>query len=69
MSADWSEDLQELKDRREIAKNLGGADAIQRQHDKGKLTARERIDILLDEGSFEESAICCAIARILHRAP
>src|SRR5690554_3283247 len=32
----------------------GGEDRIARQHEKGKLTARERIDLLLDEGSFEE---------------
>ena len=32
----------------------GGAKRIQQQHDKGKLTARERIDLLLDKGSFEE---------------
>ncbi len=34
---------------------LGGGEArIKQQHDKGKLTARERIDLLLDEGSFQE---------------
>ena len=32
----------------------GGQDRISSQHDKGKLTARERIDLLLDEGSFTE---------------
>ena len=32
----------------------GGEDRIRRQHDKGKLTARERLDVLLDENSFEE---------------
>ena len=32
----------------------GGADRIERQHGKGKLCARERIEILLDDGSFEE---------------
>jgi propionyl-CoA carboxylase beta chain len=32
----------------------GGQDKIDAQHKKGKLTARERIDLLLDEGSFEE---------------
>ena len=33
----------------------GGADAVARQHEKGKLTARERVDLFLDEGSFVES--------------
>ncbi|HEY8400065.1 MAG TPA: carboxyl transferase domain-containing protein, partial [Cytophagaceae bacterium] len=32
----------------------GGAARLEAQHKKGKLTARERIDLLLDEGSFEE---------------
>lgn len=39
---------------REQAKTGGGEDKIAAQHSKGKLTARERITILLDEGSFEE---------------
>ena len=32
----------------------GGKERIQKQHAKGKLTARERVDILIDEGTFEE---------------
>ena len=32
----------------------GGAERIAAQHKKGKLTARERVDLLLDEGSFQE---------------
>jgi len=46
--------LQELETRREQAKQGGGEKRIASQHAKGKLTARERIEILLDEGSFEE---------------
>src|ERR1044071_9430817 len=46
--------LDELR-RREAAAELGGGEARQRrQHEEGKLSARERIDLLLDEGSFEE---------------
>lgn len=44
----------ELKKRREEAKIGGGEKKIEKQHEKGKLTARERIDLLVDEGSFEE---------------
>ena len=36
------------------AKQLGGADGVARQHAKGRKTIRERIDGLLDEGSFQE---------------
>ena len=43
-----------LLDRREAAKLGGGEDRIKKQHAQGKLTARERIHVLLDEGSFEE---------------
>ena len=46
--------LKELERRREIARAGGGKERIEAQHKRGKLTARERIDIFLDEGSFEE---------------
>jgi len=46
--------LNELQSRRDIARMGGGQRRIDAQHAKGKLTARERIDLLLDEGSFEE---------------
>ncbi|MEL7014270.1 MAG: carboxyl transferase domain-containing protein, partial [Pseudomonadota bacterium] len=46
--------LQILEDRRGDAQLGGGQKRIDSQHGRGKLTARERIDLLLDEGSFEE---------------
>ncbi|MEP2405774.1 MAG: acyl-CoA carboxylase subunit beta [Nitratireductor sp.] len=46
--------LVELERRRSIARQGGGRERIDAQHKRGKLTARERIDIFLDEGSFEE---------------
>ncbi|MFC5736123.1 MULTISPECIES: acyl-CoA carboxylase subunit beta [Sinirhodobacter] len=46
--------LSELEDRRAAARLGGGQRRIDAQHKKGKLTARERIELLLDEGSFEE---------------
>ncbi|MGP1357203.1 acyl-CoA carboxylase subunit beta [Roseicyclus sp.] len=46
--------LVQLERKREEARLGGGAKRIEAQHAKGKLTARERIDLLLDEGSFEE---------------
>src|ERR687898_1735863 len=46
--------LVELERRREIARAGGGQARIDAQHRRGKLTARERIHIFLDEGSFEE---------------
>lgn len=44
----------DLEKRRAEARLGGGEARIARQHDKGKLTARERLEVLLDEGSFEE---------------
>jgi len=46
--------LAELEDKRSRARLGGGQKRIDAQHAKGKLTARERLDLLLDEGSFEE---------------
>ena len=46
--------LNELEARRERARAGGGGARIEAQHRKGKLTARERIELLLDPGSFEE---------------
>ncbi|MDF1801801.1 acyl-CoA carboxylase subunit beta [Thalassovita sp.] len=46
--------LQELEGRRADARLGGGQKRIDSQHAKGKLTARERVELLLDEGSFEE---------------
>ena len=46
--------IEELKKIREKAKLGGGKARIKAQHDKGKLTARERIELLVDEGSFDE---------------
>ncbi|MCQ2051479.1 MAG: acyl-CoA carboxylase subunit beta [Bacteroidaceae bacterium] len=48
------EKIKVLVEKRAQARLGGGEKAIQKQHDKGKYTARERIDMLLDEGSFEE---------------
>ncbi|MDD9923710.1 MAG: methylmalonyl-CoA carboxyltransferase, partial [Boseongicola sp.] len=49
-----SDILQELEDRRANARAGGGEKRVQAQHAKGKLTARERIELLLDDDSFEE---------------
>ncbi|MBE6250327.1 MAG: acyl-CoA carboxylase subunit beta [Bacteroidales bacterium] len=46
--------IRKLVQRRENARKGGGEERIAAQHAKGKMTARERLDLLLDEGSFEE---------------
>ena len=49
-----TEKIKELVEKRAVARLGGGQARIDAQHSKGKLTARERIALLLDEGSFEE---------------
>ena len=50
----WQPEIDELKTREALAREMGGPDKVQRQHDNGKLTVRERIAGLLDPGSFHE---------------
>ncbi len=45
---------QQLEKRREEARLGGGKKRVEAQHEKGKLTARERLEVLLDRNSFEE---------------
>src|SRR5450631_1407878 len=47
--------LAELKNRNPLAEEGGGAQRRERQHKEGKMSARERIDFLLDSGTFEET--------------
>ena len=50
----WRAEVEELARKRALARAQGGAESVARQHAKGRLTIRERIDALLDEGSFRE---------------
>jgi acetyl-CoA carboxylase carboxyltransferase component len=50
----WEPELEELRRRRAIAYGLGGPERVERQHRTGRLTIRERIDRLIDPGSFAE---------------
>lgn len=50
----WEKETDEIKRRRTLALQQGGKEAVQRQHEKGRLTIRERIDRLSDKGSFRE---------------
>src|SRR5581483_4622736 len=50
----WEPELEELRRRGELARRMGGEEKVRRQHENGRLTVRERIDALLDAGSFHE---------------
>jgi acetyl-CoA carboxylase carboxyltransferase component len=59
----WQEEIEEIRRRRELSRQMGGAEAIARHHEGGKLTVRERIDALLDAGSFREMGSLAGKAR------
>ncbi len=50
----WQPELDELGRRQDLAERMGGPDKIRRQHEAGRLTVRERLAALLDDGSFRE---------------
>jgi acetyl-CoA carboxylase carboxyltransferase component len=50
----WQPELDDVRRRRELAEQMGGPDKIRRQHEAGRLTVRERLAELLDDGSFQE---------------
>ncbi len=50
----WLPEVEEINRRRSLARQMGGPESVERKHQQGALTIRERIDALLDEGSFRE---------------
>lgn len=50
----WQPEIDELRRREELARRMGGQDKVARQHAAGRLTVRERIEALLDPGTFHE---------------
>ena len=50
----WKPEVDEIQRRRELARSMGGAEAIASQHERGRLTIRERIAALADDDSFRE---------------
>jgi acetyl-CoA carboxylase carboxyltransferase component len=52
---DWQPELDELRHREALARELGGPERVARQHESGRLTVRERIELLFDPGSFHET--------------
>ncbi len=59
----WQSELEELRARQKMARAMGGADKVKRQHDGGRLTVRERIDALVDRDSFHEMGEIAGRAR------
>ncbi|MCY4566194.1 MAG: propionyl-CoA carboxylase [Gammaproteobacteria bacterium] len=57
----WEKEVRELERRRHLAQQQGGPEGIARQHARGRLTVRERIDALLDANSFQEHGRATAV--------
>jgi acetyl-CoA carboxylase carboxyltransferase component len=50
----WEPEVEEIKLRHSLAEEMGGPEGVARQHGQGKLTIRERVDLLVDSGSFQQ---------------
>jgi len=50
----WLKEIKGIAQRRRLAKELGGKESIAKHHERGKLTIRERINLLLDKDTFQE---------------
>lgn len=58
----WEPELEELQRRQALARQMGGSEKVRRQHEAGRMTVRERIDALLDPGSFHETGMLAGTA-------
>lgn len=59
----WKKEVEEIEKRKKIAYELGGKKGVDRQHGQGKMTVRERIDMLLDPGTFKETGVMVGVAK------
>lgn len=50
----WKPEVDGIDERKQLAQELGGSEAVEKQHTLGRMTIRERIDAILDEASFRE---------------
>ena len=50
----WLKFVKEINKREKLALEQGGKDAVKKQHEKGRKTIRERINLILDKDSFDE---------------
>jgi acetyl-CoA carboxylase carboxyltransferase component len=63
---DWTPEIEQLERLRRLRRRMGGAESIARQHAQGRLTVRERVDLLVDEGSFQETSTLAGAAQWDH---
>jgi acetyl-CoA carboxylase carboxyltransferase component len=58
----WETDIQELRRREKLTEAMGGPDKVARQHEFGKLTIRERLEAIVDAGTFHEIGKLAGVA-------
>ncbi len=58
----WKPEIEELRRREALARQMGGKERVDRQHAAGRLTVRERIELLLDTASFHETGALAGVA-------
>ena len=51
----WKDEFRRLRVEKELVGRMGGSARVEKQHRRGKLTARERLDLLLDPGTLAET--------------
>ena len=59
----WAPEIEQLERLRRLRKRMGGAESIARQHAQGRLTVRERVDLLVDPDSFQETSTSAGAAK------
>jgi acetyl-CoA carboxylase carboxyltransferase component len=59
----WTPEIEQLARLRRLRKRMGGAESIARQHAQGRLTVRERVDLLVDPNSFQETSTLAGAAK------
>ena len=57
----WESDVKQLERRKKIARQLGGKENVAKHHQEGRMTVRERIDVLVDSGSFIERGMLAGV--------
>ena len=63
----WQREVDGIEQRKRLAQEHGGADAVARQHTQGRLTIRERITGLVDADSFREQARSLDTQKLMNR--
>jgi acetyl-CoA carboxylase carboxyltransferase component len=62
-------EVKKLSELRKEIKKMGGEEAVKKHHDRGKLTARERLDLLIEKDTFVEVGMLGSLSRLMESLP